>query len=343
MIRLFEDVRIVKGYNRSLLQDLTKGSFEFMSNEAFEVLSNLHLYKDFASCLEQNKDIADELNQLNDLNIINHFISENHVFPEIDKRNSLPSPFQAITFILNDANTLYVEKNIGQLSLLTQNMFLIIEEVNYKFLDFLINFLKDNQNLRIIFCGKRDLLDELDKIVSERKVFCEYSVVDMSNETEYIETFPSLHNNYLLFNENLNYNSGFYEKITINKDGRIGINLFDSLNLGNINELETIEDLESLKTNEEYLKLINIKVEQIAVCRQCEFRYMCTDIKVPRSTNFSSETFVKDECRYNPFISKWKHEEGYTNLAECGVIVNENEFSINDDQIAELNLELWED
>ena len=343
MIALYEDVRIAKGYNRSILHDLSKGGFEFLSNEAFEVLSNLEFYDNFESCLEQNFEIADELKRLDQLNIINHFISETHVFPKIDKRNSLPNQFQAITFIVNASNIEYIENNMTILSRLTQNLFLIFEKKNLLFLDFLIDFLKDNQHLRIVFCGKKNLLDKIDSIVSKYKVFCEYAEIDLSDKTKYIETFPSLHNNYLLFNETLNFNSGFYEKILINADGRIGINLFDDFNLGHINNVKTIEDFESLKSNERYQEVINIKVDQIAVCQQCEFRFMCTDIKLPRQSNFSKETFVKDECRYNPFISKWNHEEGYLNLAECGINVNENEFVINGSRIAEINLELWED
>ncbi|TSJ41290.1 hypothetical protein [Fluviicola chungangensis] len=343
MIALYEDVRIAKGYNRSILHDLSKGGFEFLSNEAFEVLSNLHEYDNFNSCLEQNAEIADELKSLDALNIINHFISDIHVFPKIDKSNSMPSHFQAITFVVNTSNIKYIQRNIGVLSRLTQNLFLIFDKKHILFLDFLIDFLKDNQHLRIIFCGKRSLLDKIDSIVSKHKVFCEYAEIDLSDKAKYIETFPSLHNNYLLFNETLNFNSGFYEKILINADGRIGINLFDDFNLGHISKIKTIEDFESLKINERYQEVINIKVDQIAVCQQCEFRYMCTDIKIPRQSNFSREIFVKDECRYNPFISKWKHEEGFSRLAECGVIVNENEFVINDTQIAEMNLELWED
>lgn len=343
MISLFEDVRIVKGYNRSVLHDLTKGSFEFISNETFEILDNLQSYENFATCINLNKEQADELIRLDNLNVINHFVSEKHIFPEIDKTNSLPNHFQAITFIVNESNSKYIEQKIVLLSLLTQNLFLIFEEINLEFVEFLTEFLKDNQHLRIIFCGKRELLDELDSIVSKKKVFCEYSEVDLADKTAYIESFPSLHNNYLLFNENLNYNSGFFEKILVNKDGRIGINLFDDLILGNLQELETIEDFENLKTNSQYQELIKIKVEQIVVCQLCEFRYMCTDIKVPRRTKFSTELFFKEECRYNPFVSKWKHEEGYSSLSDCGVKVNETELIIDDAKIAEINCELWED
>jgi hypothetical protein len=67
---------------------------------------------------------------------------------------------------------------------------------------------------------------------------------------------------------------------------------------------------------------------------------MCTDNRVPFKRK-KNEWFHKTECFFNPYISKWKEEEGYKTLSECGVISNENGFSIDHDKIAEINKVLW--
>ena len=83
-----------------------------------------------------------------------------------------------------------------------------------------------------------------------------------------------------------------------------------------------------------------MKKDETDVCKDCEFRHMCVDNRLPyeRSPN---EWYHKIECNYNPYIAKWEGEEGYRTLAECGVISNEEGFSIDHEKIAEINEELW--
>jgi SPASM domain peptide maturase of grasp-with-spasm system len=61
--------------------------------------------------------------------------------------------------------------------------------------------------------------------------------------------------------------------------------------------------------------LWSIRKDDIDVCKDCEFRYMCTDCRA----------FIKDpdniysqpaKCTYNPYIAKWQGEEGYVSVEE---------------------------
>ena len=61
--------------------------------------------------------------------------------------------------------------------------------------------------------------------------------------------------------------------------------------------------------------LWNIKKDDIDVCKDCEFRHICTDCRA----------FIKDEndiysqpakCGYNPYIAKWESQEGYITVEE---------------------------
>ncbi len=69
---------------------------------------------------------------------------------------------------------------------------------------------------------------------------------------------------------------------------------------------------------------------------------MCVDNRLPYQRKDGS-WYHKTECNYNPYICKWKDEEGYQAFEEIGVISNENGFSINHEKIAAINKILWEE
>lgn len=132
------------------------------------------------------------------------------------------------------------------------------------------------------------------------------------------------------------YNSCLFGKISIDENDMIGNCLFSAEKIGTYNDL----DFNSLLKNNKFTKDWNITKDQIDVCKDCEFRHMCTDCRV----------FIKDpenpysqpsKCTYNPYIAKWQGEEGYVPVEECGTYTRETGFVVNHEQVAELNQELW--
>lgn len=81
--------------------------------------------------------------------------------------------------------------------------------------------------------------------------------------------------------------------------------------------------------------------EKTDVCSDCEFRRMCIDKRIPIQRIEKDNWFHRSECHYNPYIAKWKGEEGYRSLAECGIISNEVGFSIDHKRLEAINQELW--
>ena len=77
------------------------------------------------------------------------------------------------------------------------------------------------------------------------------------------------------------------------------------------------------------------------MCKDCEFRNICVDIRVPYK-RVENEWYHKSECNYNPYISKWKGEKDYLPIALCGVISNENGFTIDHKLIANINKQFSE-
>lgn len=93
-------------------------------------------------------------------------------------------------------------------------------------------------------------------------------------------------------------------------------------------------------------KLVEDRLQYIGkhltdICCDCEFRFVCMDSRKPVKSKGSGKYYHTTECNYNPYIAKWKSEEGYRTLAECGVRSDESGFSIDHERIAEINKELW--
>jgi radical SAM protein with 4Fe4S-binding SPASM domain len=100
--------------------------------------------------------------------------------------------------------------------------------------------------------------------------------------------------------------------------------------------------IEEVIETPEFQKWWHIKKDDIDVCKDCEFRHMCTDCRA----------FIKDpeniysqpaKCTYNPYICKWEGEEGYVPVEECGTYTRETGFVPDKKKIEKLNREIWGD
>lgn len=141
-----------------------------------------------------------------------------------------------------------------------------------------------------------------------------------------------------LFTESLHYHSYFNRKLVIDKGFQIK-NFSAQSSLGNILIIDKTE-LEKIVQSENFQKYWYVLKDETAVCRDCEFRYSCVDDRIPKK-NKKGYWFHESECNYNPYIAKWQWEEGYHTLEECGVVSNENGFSIDHERIAAINETLW--
>ncbi len=109
-----------------------------------------------------------------------------------------------------------------------------------------------------------------------------------------------------LFTESQHFNTCLNKKICIDRQGNLKSCLYLDETAGKICDLKQGRsvDLAVLK------RLWGIRKDDIDVCKDCEFRYMCTDCRA----------FIKDpeniysqpaKCPYNPYIAKWEGEDAY--------------------------------
>lgn len=102
-----------------------------------------------------------------------------------------------------------------------------------------------------------------------------------------------------------NHNSCLYKKISIDKDGNIRNCPSMPQSFGNIKD----NTLEEAIAHPEFKKYWNLTKDQIEVCKDCEFRYICTDCRAyTERTHMNAEgldTSKPLKCGYDPYTGEW--------------------------------------
>ena len=95
------------------------------------------------------------------------------------------------------------------------------------------------------------------------------------------------------------YNSCLYKKVFITGDGYIANCPCLPYTYGNIDEQDL--DLKKIILSTSFQRIWNLKKDDIYVCHDCEFRYICNDCRA-----FIENILDKPcKCTYNPYTSKW--------------------------------------
>lgn len=102
------------------------------------------------------------------------------------------------------------------------------------------------------------------------------------------------------FTEAINHNSCLNKKISVDRFGEIKNcpSMRDSF--GNIQDTT----LSAVLENEKFKRIFNIKKDDVEICMDCEFRYVCTDCRayVEDSKNLYSKPL---KCGYDPYTGEW--------------------------------------
>jgi len=107
-----------------------------------------------------------------------------------------------------------------------------------------------------------------------------------------------------MFSESQVFNSCLNRKISIDKNGEIKNCPSMQTSFGNI--LKT--SLLSVVNDENFKKKWAIGKDKIDICKDCEFRYICTDCRayLKDSQNIFSKPL---KCNYDPYTAKWESIE----------------------------------
>lgn len=167
-------------------------------------------------------------------------------------------------------------------------------------------------------------------------VFCTRLPAKFEGEIKSEATFSI---NGQLYLESKAKNSFYYKKVFVDHLGHLRHHPNSSETFGNTSsiapeELKNLANLDSFTTN------WNTSKDQIDVCDDCEFRHMCVSSQIPRQRH-DGTTYFEKECRYNPYLNKWKGQPGYADLHTCGIDVTKAAHKKNLDKINERFNETW--
>lgn len=335
----------IKGFNRSIIYDLTRKNYFFIPNNLFELLDN------------------DSIITINNNDYINFLLDNEIIFEVINENDQLFFPSINLDFHTPyDLSSLIIESNIDltvleNLNLQIENLTLIINKIEPNIFEIIIKILNliEIESINIVYSKckyfKINHLEVFEKIPEILSIMVfeynldfnsnnhnfDFLVFENSFEIYTKNVFPSKFSvNYESFFESQNFNNYFNRKLYINDKGEIRNGLTSK-------KIKTSKNIKEIIDSVEFKYLSTSKKDNTLVCSDCEFRRMCLDSRVPIYNKELNLWFHKNECRYNPYISKWEDEVGYKDLKSCGIkIDSKGNFKIdNIKKLKEYNVYLW--
>jgi len=364
----YPSIQCVKGYGRSILQDLQKHSYCFVPNTLVEIIKNIHgkttneylkehdisnheIIKEYIDFLIDNKYVylsEQTVSFDNDFHLFDYPAVISNTIVILSDTNIVN--FQKIIFEIENVGCeniqIYIENQIQLqdiVDILTvfDNTRILSIEILLPFVDFLLNvsIITDlfEKQARLF---KMQVYNAPDSNISYVDTLKCKNITYNKENISYLDcgfVHPvAFRNNISFFSEARNYNTCLNKKLCIDSKGNIKNCPVMKSNFGNISQVVVQEVVQK----KEFQSFWHISKDKIDVCKDCEFRYMCMDcrcfLKYPNNIYSQPE-----KCTYNPYICKWKGQEGYISVEECGTYTTENGFVPDDEKIDKINNQIW--
>lgn len=359
---LFPTSFITKGYARTTIINTSERKVYFVSNKTDELISNFKRISIF-DLLHKNKNVYQLVQFLvnNNLGMVVKKSDKERFLP-IVRKVEIPFLFNSIVDVdkvninkikltLNKLNDVKISNiQVRFLGNIEKEDFLCILEELKKYSFYSIELvMKSNLFLSL---SKSDVLT-IDKEELITKVFVSGNIDKQFKEgIKFIFTNAPLNEENICGNISMKYFSPFLESVIYSKHSNTCLNCKISVDkYGKIKNCPSMKEsfgdikdvsIKEVLKNPNFQKFDKITKDEINVCKDCEFRYICTDCRayIDNPNDIYSRP---SKCNYNPYICKWEGEEGFQTLEECGVISNEKGFSIDHEKIAAINNMLWEE
>lgn len=331
--KLFACCIPVKGAIRGIICDTQRRDYSFISLGLLEILeccktTNMDdLYKQYS---EIDENIIDEYFDWLIAKEYGFFTEEPEKFPEIKYSYETPELINNAIIDIDQTSEHNYSKIFHQLDELGCK-FIEIRSYVPLALDYILECLKNTINLRfrnIDLLLKFDQQRRLGKGEIER-IFTEFPAVGgivFHSATENASQTPlpgrtlkhttqNIHSEFCcgiidstLFTINIDTfieshtrNTCLNKKISIDKNGNIKNCPSMSKSYGNIED----SSLLSVAKNKIFKSFWKITKDQIEVCRDCEFRHICTDCRAFHTKDQCHKKPFK--CNYNPYLGKWEN------------------------------------
>ena len=318
----------VKGYKRMVLCDLQRDKYELLPNALYEILAkfvtkgkSILQIKEYFNHKYDN--YIDEYFSFLESKEYGFFSNQYLKFPKINfKKNYEPKQITnaIIDFIYSSKHTLEIvipQLNTCSCEALEIRYFYplhcdelakqlqLTEDSALRDVEVLVEFdnsysMENLLKLRQKFSRLRKVTvynSQKNKILEHEEIYIIYTKKNISSEN-----YCGIINRWYfvsktdVFSEALNFNSCLNKKISIDKHGNIKNCPSMKKSYGNIENNSLIDIL----NNTDFAEIWKIKKDNIKVCKDCEFRYICQDCRAYIAD--PQDIYSKpSKCNYNPY------------------------------------------
>lgn len=335
-LNLFSNCIFVKGVKSSALCDLQMNNFYMVPNDMGDVLKFLS-----KNSVEECFTYFDLSNKNTIQSYIDFIVKKELGFLDsslLDELIPLSFDWDTYTDITNviiefnntvDYNTHFFDQlkssNVEAIEIRVYN------EVNLSMLEsFLINFADSTlQSIRLVLPFFTNIKRVVNSLV-KKHIRINSILIHSSPRNEHIKIFDDsinvffimkkinsclgcgvIHPNYFssnikLFSESQSYNSCLNKKVAIDIDGNIRNCPSMPQTFGNIKHTT----LEEALHHKDFKKYWNLTKDKIEVCKDCEFRYICTDCRAYTERTHEDKEGLDIskplKCGYDPYTGEWK-------------------------------------
>jgi SPASM domain peptide maturase of grasp-with-spasm system len=331
---LYANCIVTKGSQRAIIADLQNSCYIFISNSFAEILMDLKKMSIQEFCRSnpniEKTDLINELNKLKNENL-GHYTDELNSFPEICTDFFTPYSIHDCIIEFSAHNYIHRQRITNGLSVLgcqalelrsyecsdLKEIEVFISELTFTRLRSVEIFIKYDERIHaqtyINFALKFPIIislfvhncrnEEILKIEDGKTFFLKESIGSSKCCGNISKEFFKINLSFYL--EALKHNTCLSRKVSIDYLGNIKNCPSMKKNFGNIEDL-TLEQV--IENNRSFKELWAINKDQIAVCKSCEFRYICSDCRafVENPMDTSSKPL---KCGYNPITTEWEDWE----------------------------------
>ncbi len=330
-ILLFENCQLIKGHSRTLLVDFQRRNLEFIDNEIYNILAQKNRELTVNEILEsysqeEKETITEYLEFLLEKEYAFQCASnEVPFFPKISLEwdnpaiitnciidfEIIPNDFAPYLNLISDLEKLGCE----DIQIRAYNEFpidffrIFLPNFNSSIIQRIEILLKYSESLayyknfvkafpRIcklqLYSAPRSKVIELNKtqqiILRKQKISNKNScgIIDLNFFNLRLEHFC----------ESNHYNTCLNRKVSIDADGNIKNCPSLKTSFGNINDTRIVDVIKQ----KNFTKIWKIKKDNIEVCKDCEFRHICTDCRAYHKSDYSLKKPTK--CFYSPYLDK---------------------------------------
>lgn len=334
-LKLFASCKIIKGSNRSLIIDLQRETYTTIPNDLYNILSKDEFVKIIDIKRQFNFEFDNIIDEYVEFLFNNEFVfftKKPALFPKLNE--DFLYPFEISNMIIEyQGNYNLIETMKQVVNLKCKNVEIIfLNDYNFSEILLMLKFLdntdsiicnlnlflnyqnyqnEDIENASNLFDDERvsslcfynyNNSSKIINIKNDRFIYFYKNNISSKNCGLIQKEYFAINND--MFNESLNHNSCLHKKISIDKDGYIRNCPSMPQHFGNIKDTT----LEEALNHPDFKKYWNVNKDMIAVCKDCEFRHICTDCRAyTERAHFEGDLDLSKplKCGYNPYTNEW--------------------------------------